>query len=138
MDVKAVSADIMKEALTWIEATKNFVVEQAPLFVQELLAYDFWLMTIQLIICGLLTFGIPVLWGIIYLKKDKDGITRLSNLWNSNEEGDFLILTISTVASVFTVLTCFLVSSLNIIPAYIKLLVAPRYYLIERISNFLN
>lgn len=123
------------EILDWLETsvkqTTEFVVEQTPQFIQELLAYSFWYSLIWFFISLIaLTFAGRGLYKIIF--KDYYGIKpedTFKNRWGNDEMKPSVV--VSRVA--FTVLTVvsFLFGSISIQMDWLKIKVAPRVYLLE-------
>lgn len=110
----------LAKALAYIEATESFVVEQAPLLVQEVLRYGlfnslFWAGFWAVAFSG-------VLWSAVRMYK---------LLYNEN--GDELV---GVAVGIFPGGGCLAGCFINLFVA-VKILIAPRLYLLERLDSLL-
>ena len=110
----------MERALAYIETTESFVVEQAPLLVQEVLRYEaayagFWACFWSLCVIGTLYFGRKM-----YVLLEKEG--------NDPFPG-FLL-------GFFGTMGCLACTFFNL-ATVVKITIAPRLYLLERLNSLL-
>ena len=116
--------ELFNKLLGWVNTIEDFTMEQLPLFVEEILTYraiyhGIWASLL------ILVFGIAAYLLIKYRpKRDEDGYFEPGELFVSilMWAGE-LILFLVSVAHIFK---------------FIMVLVAPRLYLIEYVSNLVN
>ncbi len=118
--MEEIGKDLAKELLTMLKSTKEFVIEQAPDVVQQLIAYS----TVESSICLFVSLVIVVVGaslirsGLKSLKKDK--------------YDDFaMICVVAGSISGVVGLTAITINSM----ALAKVLVAPKIFLIEYLSR---
>ena len=116
--------ELFSKLLGWVNTIEDFTMEQLPLFVEEILTYRAIYHGIWASL-GFLAVGVIIYLLIKYrLKRDEDGYFDPGELftfvfmWIAN----FILLGVS-VAQTFK---------------FIMVLVAPRLYLIEYVSNLVN
>ena len=108
-----------------IEALKSgidFMGEQAPLFIQELMSFYIWHHTVWMVV-GLMSFGATL--GLFFWLKKK------------NEEGSHWDDWGFGMALSFLPMTGALILFITQLLQLIKVMVAPRLYLIEALSRLL-
>ena len=116
----------LEKTLNWLESAGTFVADQIPIFVQEVLAWAFWenvffatifLLIVIVDIIGAIQLGKKVLW--------KREATHMMDGFN------FFL----SVLSFLPVL--FVIGLFGRIANVIKVLVAPRLYLLEYVKDLL-
>lgn len=118
--------DKLPQILLWVEETAKsaeaFAVEQTPIYIQELLAWNFWISLIWFIL-GVVLFISGVFPARTFLKEAK------------KEDYDEYALMISSFSAASGLLFgCILIScNLN----WLQILVAPRVWLVEYIQKFI-
>ena len=110
----------LAKALAYIEATESFVVEQAPLLVQEVLRYGlfnslFWV-----------GFWAVAFGGVLYVA------VKVYKMLVADNEDPFMGVAISIFPGGGCLAGCFI----NLFDA-VKILIAPRLYLLERLDSLL-
>lgn len=111
--------------IEYVKQGADFVKEQAPLYVQELISYGIWVSIFEMILCVLGVIG-----GTI-------GLVKLVNYVNNEEEYDADaagIIAIGFMALVVLIIFCivaFCVDGENLIQAT----VAPRVYVVEKLMS---
>ena len=112
--------EVVQKVLNWLDSTEGFVVEQAPLLAQEVLAFG-WTMAWVCGIAGVLIIGAGVgivVWG----RKPIAAIT----------DDEFFVWLIGIVVLLCGIaLSCFSIFDL------VQITLAPRLYLLEELSKLL-
>jgi len=127
-----VKKEMMMKLISWLQNTEMFVQEQAPLLAQEMLTFGFWWSVIQSVLFSICIAGAIwwtrkfyfTEWGIDFRKRHK---TK-----------DFvdIIYFLTWIYNVICIpLTCGLLSSIYTI---IKITLAPRLYLLDKLMNILS
>lgn len=117
----------LAEAGTWLEGTKDFAVEQTPLVIKEVLYWGFAVETFEFLISlGILVFG------IVLVKRAKT-----LGWYTKAENYDGESYAIALFGSWTTVVMGAVASVINALDP-IKVVVAPRLYLIEYFRELLN
>lgn len=127
VETKLVS--ILEWAETWAKTSENFVVEQSPLYVQELLNWGFWGSLIPFIFCciGLINAAIPVAMLIkTFAREHYDGRA-----------------VIDSSGFVFYMLFSLLVGLISVFAIWdhldwFQISIAPRVWILEHISQLLK
>ena len=122
-EMQDLTADTLGKVLEYVEATEGFVIEQAPLLCQEMLAWGFWghiagACAMAFLLCGLLATAIVVMRHIDHNESDGTPEFVVCVVW-------FL----TTMLSVGFMVECFYY--------VLKICVAPRLYIIEELSKLL-
>lgn len=118
MDESAVA----KEILDWLRISKDFVADQAPLLVQEVLYWGVVSSALWLVVSILVVIAMSFLIRKSYLR------------WRNDSE-----MTIDAVTIPFCSITLltFLIIGLANLSVFVKVLVAPRLYLIEQLRHLI-
>ena len=107
------------KALAFVEATEVFVLDQAPLLVQEILAYGLVFYTVWAVVCGLALVG--MVFGYIKCLKT---VCRSNGELDGEYAAWFSILgVVLAIAPVIGFIECSL--------AALKISVAPRLFLVQ-------
>ncbi len=117
-EMQALTEQGLAKALAYIETTESFVVEQAPLLIQELLNYSlvyssFWAVFWFIMGLGGIFFGVKV-----YRWIDKDGGDPFAGVMLGFFVGG------GCLGGAFTCLA-----------TVVKILIAPRLFLIQRLGD---
>lgn len=119
-------AEILKKGLEAAEKTGNFVVEQAPDLIQQLIVWK----TCEYIF--LILISIAFLFSIY--KWHKSGIKRHENFTYFSQEIEFAIFCIYSIGVILIFGIALFTSFLNLI----QILVAPKIWLIEYAANLIK
>ena len=116
--------DASEKVLAYLEATEGFAVEQAPLLAQEIVARGVWWNGLWLF-TGYSMFLVLAALSLHHGREtsDWDGPTPHSVLSIAFGGCAFFAFTVSTV---------------RVLPDFVKALVAPRLYIIEQIGGLLG
>ena len=110
---------ILLDILNQYDPLKEFVIEQTPMVVQEILAYNFW---VSLVSCLVLPMMALVLWTL----SKASGFYRLQDSFANIRVGQWITITISVVLLViFTPLV--VGNNLD----WLQIWLAPKLYLLE-------
>jgi hypothetical protein len=124
MNTEQLLKPIIEKALAVAETTGEFVIEQAPLLLQEFYAWHYAL-NISWIIINLITIILPF---IIH--------SKLKYLWDRGDEDNQMLYMIPMIVSgilAFVSLICILFNIFDLL----KLMVAPKLYLIEHFKHLI-
>ena len=126
IDWEKVSKEALEKALAWIEAGSEFVTEQAPLVIKEILfwgivSHGFWVALGLLFLCGLVTF-----------------IVKYKNIdhWKSCDDPAFCRGFLVTLASVGSAAS-FIVTAVHV-HGLLYIWAAPRLYLISELRALIS
>ena len=115
------------EAGNWVKATKEFAVEQAPIVIQEILKWGLVIELFQFIISLMLLIA-----GIIMLKKSfKDD-------WYKKADVNYSVGHFFAIMGAWIIFTIGVLTSVIEILDPIKVIVAPRLYLIEYFAHLVR
>ena len=123
--MKDISKELAEELLTTLQSTKEFVLEQAPDVVQQVLAWAVWSSGLGIVA------GLGLIAGSLYLFK-------LAKRWYNEDKGSFkdsevIPFVFGLVCAVWGVTAaCLNVATLT------KALVAPKLYLIEYLGGLVK
>lgn len=122
VDWNGLGKEAINEILEWAKGAKEFVSEQAPELVREILAWGFWSSAIVAIVCAIL---VPVLLVLAY-KLGKDSLERETPLAFFS----CMVLSISCFL-------CTIALSMNAYQAF-YVSIAPRMYLLECLRDLVK
>lgn len=126
--------NVLTTLLEYLQSAISFTIEQAPILVKELLAYEQYRLLYTGISCVVMTIFFVVL-AIFSFKKSKKITKERGDDWMNDIDVLFFII---AVVSSITALVFLLVFALYVIPNSIKLQVAPRLYLLEYAKSLLK
>jgi len=126
VDWNGLGQEAIGEIIEWTKGAKDFVTEQAPLLVQEVLAWGFWYYFIWAAFCATaILVGMFGIYSIMRCYFTKPAESR---------DGDFLGATAVVSAATLVPLVFF---CLNLI-WMLKIVIAPRMYLLEYLSKLVK
>lgn len=117
--IQTVMIEVIQDLRSTASETKAFVLEQAPLVVQEFIKYEFWY---NFTSAAFLLIALGVLYKVGHF-----GWKRFANREDYNGEPWLAVLGVACIFSIFVIIH--LVSATQ---ACILITVAPRYYIIKQ------
>lgn len=132
-EIKDKSKELVVNAIDFIQRSGDFVAEQAPLVVQEFLLWRFTQATLWASI-ELVVFAVCVWYCRRYIKPamvELDKPTR--------DQSDLVIGrgVIGGIAAIITGFICFVAAMFNVVEA-VQIKLAPRVYMLEELSKYIN
>ena len=125
----------LTELLIWIEegvkTSKDFVVEQAPLFIQELLAWNFWISLIAFVIWTVV--WVSIIWTLLsgFYQAFKYG-------WGEEEPSKGAIkVMVGVCATLIGCMAYFLNDFHSKSMEWLQISIAPRVWLVEYLQKML-
>ena len=112
----------LEKLLNWIESSTTFIVEQTPILVQEILQFY--------TILHIIYIGIALIFLVLGLKLFFSGI----KVWASDDWVDESPPVLKTIFGTIFI-TIGSITSVSHVLALIKVTVAPRLYLLQRITD---
>ena len=94
-------AEIAAKLLAYVEATESFVVQEAPMVVQEILNYAY-LSAIFDVVVG--TILLPVAWVLVQLARRHAKVWREKEEEHKDNEGHVILVGASSLCAAFTLL----------------------------------
>lgn len=124
---KQILNEKLLETLSWVEQTvksgESFLVEQTPLYIQELLAWNFWYSLIWFVL-GLVLLGVT---GHCIKTAKRIG-------WDSDDV--FPLQLYSVFGGIFSLILGFVFTSHNL--EWLQIKIAPRVWLVEYLQEMIR
>jgi hypothetical protein len=113
------------KVLQWIEQTKDFAVEQAPLLAQETLRYGLWTYSAGATL-GVVFLACAAFMWVLFVRE----VNREAKRKSYGEEVCGPIIFVASIATLAGVITCVL----NMV-GMLQIYLAPRLYLLEQFAG---
>lgn len=125
-ETKQILESKMLETLQWVEqsikTTSDFASEQVPLYIQELLVYNFW-MSLAGFIIGIIFIIAIIPTAKVFTKESKKGILEQDSIkLFGSSIGSFLFLAVGMVLTIENT-------------DWIKIKLAPRVYIVDYLRS---